>query len=208
MSRNFSLSLSFLHFVIQLCSSVRSVQDLGTEGRWFCLRLGKYSFRESLIHIATVTKSIPLSPRSNISKVAMWESSQWLERINGYKKLQESMDMCTGREGITRIMLKNDVKHQSTNRSIDRSVDRWIDQSIMIQPIVWENYILLWRRMSGGTIFLFGFEKCLWRQSYCWLGSGLVRPLKSFRPGLVSPMRLYGTLLADKWNLKILIFSI
>ena len=39
----------------------------------------------------------------------------------------------------------------------------------------------LWHRMSGGTIFLFGFEKCLWMQPYCLLGSGLVRP-KSFRP--------------------------
>ena len=39
----------------------------------------------------------------------------------------------------------------------------------------------LWRRMSGGTIFLFGFGKCLWRQSYCLLGSRFVRP-KSVRP--------------------------
>ena len=35
---------------------------------------------------------------------------------------------------------------------------------------------LLWHRMSRGTIFLLAFEKCLLRQPYCLLGSGLVRP--------------------------------
>ena len=33
---------------------------------------------------------------------------------------------------------------------------------------------LLWRRMSDSAIFLFSFEKYIWRQPYCFLGSGLV----------------------------------
>ena len=43
---------------------------------------------------------------------------------------------------------------------------------------------LLWRHMSGGAIFSFSFEKCLWRQPYCLLDSGLVRQ-KPVRSGLV-----------------------
>ena len=39
-----------------------------------------------------------------------------------------------------------------------------------------KDYILLWRRKSDCTIFLFAFEICLRRQPCCLLGSGLVCP--------------------------------
>ena len=57
-------------------SSVGSVQDLRTRGRWFDPRLGQYSFRGLMIVIATVV--IPLSPLSIVLTMVMWESSQWL----------------------------------------------------------------------------------------------------------------------------------
>ena len=39
----------------------------------------------------------------------------------------------------------------------------------------------LWRRMCDDNIFLFGLEKCLWRQTYCFLVPGLLLP-KPLRP--------------------------
>ena len=58
-------------------SSVGSVADLRTEGRWFDPRLGQYSLRRFMIVIATTF--IALSPLSVFSTiVTMWESSQWL----------------------------------------------------------------------------------------------------------------------------------
>ena len=47
-------------------SSVASVQDLGTGGRWLDPRLGQYSFRELMIVVATGL--ISLSPMSIVSK--------------------------------------------------------------------------------------------------------------------------------------------
>ena len=47
---------------VYIHSSVGSVADLRTEGRWFDLRLGQYSFRGLTIVIAT--GFIPLSPLS------------------------------------------------------------------------------------------------------------------------------------------------
>ena len=49
-------------------SSVGSVADSKTGGRWFDSRLGQYSFRGF----------IPLSPPSVVSTTVRWESSQWL----------------------------------------------------------------------------------------------------------------------------------
>ena len=57
-------------------SSVGSVADLRTGGRWFDPRLGQYSFRGLMIVIAT--GFIPLSPLSVVSTMVVWESSQWL----------------------------------------------------------------------------------------------------------------------------------
>ena len=57
-------------------SSVGSVRDLRTDGRWFDPRLGQYSFRGLMIVIAT--GFILLSPLSVVSTMVMWESSQWL----------------------------------------------------------------------------------------------------------------------------------
>ena len=57
-------------------SSVGSVKDLRTAGRWFDLRLGQSSFRGLVIVIAT--QFIPLSPLSVVSTMVMWESNHWL----------------------------------------------------------------------------------------------------------------------------------
>ena len=82
--------------------------DLRTGGRWFDPRLGQYSFRGLMIVIAK--GFIPLSPLSVVSKIVMWESSQysWKEYCAEYrlKELQQSMGMCTGRRDITEILLK------------------------------------------------------------------------------------------------------
>ena len=75
-------------------SSVGSVADLRTGGRWFDPRLGQYSLRGLMIVIAT--GFIPFSPLSVVSTMVMWENSHpvagkeycakyWL------KELQESM---------------------------------------------------------------------------------------------------------------------
>ena len=45
-------------------------------------------------------------------------------------------------------------------------------------------WMWLWHRMSGSTIFLLGFEKCLWKQPYCLLRYGLVCP-NSVRPYVI-----------------------
>ena len=74
-------------------SSVGSVVDMKTGGRWFDPRLGQYSFRGLMIAIAT--KFIPLSPLSVVyvrkQPAALKEYcvEHWL------KELQKSMDRCT-----------------------------------------------------------------------------------------------------------------
>ena len=59
-------------------SSVGSIADLRTGGRWFDPCLDQYSFRGLMIVIAT--GFIPLSPLSVVSTMIIWESSQWLEK--------------------------------------------------------------------------------------------------------------------------------
>ena len=56
----------------ELHSSVGSIVDLRTAGRWF----DPYSFQRLMVVI--VTGFIPLSPLSVVSTMVMWESSQWL----------------------------------------------------------------------------------------------------------------------------------
>ena len=56
-------------------SSFGSVVNLRTGGRWFDPRLGQFSFQGSMTVIAT--GFIPLSPRSVVTTMVMWESSQW-----------------------------------------------------------------------------------------------------------------------------------
>ena len=60
-------------------SSVGSVVDLRTGGRWFDPRLGKNSFRGLMIVIAT--RFIPLSPLSVVSTMVKWGSRQWPGKI-------------------------------------------------------------------------------------------------------------------------------
>ena len=60
----------------ELHSSVGSVANLRTGGRWFDPPLGQYYFRGLMIVMATVF--IPFSPLSFVSTMVMWESSQWL----------------------------------------------------------------------------------------------------------------------------------
>ena len=57
-------------------SSVGSIENLRTGGRWFDPQLSQYSFRRLMIVIAT--GFIPLSPLSVVLTMVMWESSQWL----------------------------------------------------------------------------------------------------------------------------------
>ena len=59
-----------------LCRSVGSVQDLRTDGPWFDIKIGQYSFRGLMIVIST--GYIPLSLLSIVSTMVIWESSQWL----------------------------------------------------------------------------------------------------------------------------------
>ena len=51
--------------------------DLRIGGRWFDPRLCQYSFRVLMVIIATGL-AIILSLLSVVSKMVMWESSQWL----------------------------------------------------------------------------------------------------------------------------------
>ena len=55
-------------------SSVSSVAELRTGGRWF----SQCSFRGLMIVIAT--GFIPLAPLSVVSTMVVWESSQWLRK--------------------------------------------------------------------------------------------------------------------------------
>ena len=55
-------------------SSVCSIADLRTGGRWFDSKLSQYSFRELMIVIAK--GFIPLSLLSVVSMMVMWESIQ------------------------------------------------------------------------------------------------------------------------------------
>ena len=57
-------------------SSVGSIVDLRTGGRWFDPWLGQYSFQGLMMVIAT--GFIPLSLLSVVSTMVLWESSQWL----------------------------------------------------------------------------------------------------------------------------------
>ena len=59
-------------------SSVGSVQDLQTRGRWFDPRLGQFSVRGLMIAIAP--GFILLSPVSIATTMVMWESNQWLRK--------------------------------------------------------------------------------------------------------------------------------
>ena len=65
-----------MYYQCTVCSSVGSVTDLRTGGRWFDPRLGQYSFRGLMVFIAT--GFIPLSLLSVVSTMGMWESGQWL----------------------------------------------------------------------------------------------------------------------------------
>ena len=69
-----------LHSLGEPHSSVGSVADLRTGGRFFDPRLGQYSFRGLVIVIATGFVPLSLSPLSVVSTMVMWESSQWLEK--------------------------------------------------------------------------------------------------------------------------------
>ena len=94
-------------------TSVGSVADLRTGGRWFDPRLGQYPVRR--LTIVTATGVIPLSPLSVISTMNMCESSNWLGK---------DIVRCTGRRGITE-RLKDGVKHHTINQSIIEILNTW-----------------------------------------------------------------------------------
>ena len=60
-------------------SSVGTVQDLRTGGRWFDPTLGQYSYQGLMIVIAT--GFIPLSPLSVVSTTVCGKAASGLERI-------------------------------------------------------------------------------------------------------------------------------
>ena len=64
------------YFKAEPHSSVGSVADLRTGGRWFDPWLSQYSVRGLMIVIST--GFIPLSPLSIASAMGMWGSSQWI----------------------------------------------------------------------------------------------------------------------------------
>ena len=99
-------------------SSVGSVADLRTGGRWFDPRLGQYSFRGLIIVIRK--GFIPLSLLSVVSPMVN-QPVAWKEYCAEYwlKELQESTDMCTGRRDITEILLKTALNTiQSINQRL------------------------------------------------------------------------------------------
>ena len=75
--RNYMVLLT-LSFLLQAKphSSVGTVADLRTGGRWLDPRLSHYSFQELMIVV--VTGFTPLSPLSIVSTMVMWENCQWL----------------------------------------------------------------------------------------------------------------------------------
>ena len=90
-------------------SSVGSVADLRTGGRWFDLQLGQYSFRGLMIVIAT--GFIPLSPLSVVStKKKYAKAASGLERILCRVLVKRTpgkhRSRCTSRQDIPEILLK------------------------------------------------------------------------------------------------------
>ena len=81
--------------------SFGSMQDLRTGSRWFDLWLSQYSFWGLMIVI--LTGFIPLLPLPIVLTMVMWESCQWLGKN---RELQKSMYRCSGRCGITELLLK------------------------------------------------------------------------------------------------------
>ena len=75
-SKLWGLYFNCIYALAEPHSSVGSVADLRTGGRWFDPRLGQYSFRRLMIVIATAL--IPLSPLSVVSTTVTWGGSQWL----------------------------------------------------------------------------------------------------------------------------------
>ena len=102
---NASVSFS-LSSLAEPHSSVGSVADLRTGGRWFHPRLGQYSFRGLII--VTATGFIPLSPLSVVSTTTGKQQVACKEYCAEYwlKELQESMDKCNGHRDMTEIRLK------------------------------------------------------------------------------------------------------
>ena len=73
------------------------------EHGWLNAWLSQYSFRGLMTVI--VTGFIPLSALPIVSKMVMWESSQWPGK-NIKQSTQERMNRCTGSFNIIKILLK------------------------------------------------------------------------------------------------------
>ena len=101
-------------------SSVGSVADLRTGGRWFDPRLGQYSFRGLMIsHCDRIHSSLTgvlCFDNGYVGKQRVtWKeycAESWL------KELQERMNRRNGRRDITEIL-----KHHTINQSINQSID-------------------------------------------------------------------------------------
>ena len=102
-------------------SSVGSVADLRTGGRWFDPRVSQYSFRGLMRVIAT--GFIPLSRCFDNGYVGKqpFGLERILYQLYWLKELQESMDRCTGRRAVTEILLKTTLNAiQSINPSTSK----------------------------------------------------------------------------------------
>ena len=93
-------------------SSVSSVADLRTRGRWFDPQLGQYSFaRINDSHCDRIHSC--LTAASCFDNGYVWKQPVlWKEYCAVYslKELQESTDRCTGRSERTQILLKTALK--------------------------------------------------------------------------------------------------
>ena len=129
------LSVSFS--VTEPHSSVRSVSDLRTGGRWFDLRLGQYSIQGLMIFITI--GFIPLLLLSILSTMVHVgkQPVAWKEYCTEYwlKKLHESMDRCTGHYDITEILLEMALNTIEPNQSI------FLCLSLVLSPIPDRNII-------------------------------------------------------------------
>ena len=101
-------------------SSVGSVADLRTGGRWFDCRLGQYSFGSHCDRIHSSLIAVRCFDNDYVGK----QPVAWKEYCAEYwlKDLHESMGRCTGRRDIMKYCWK--LRYTPYNQSINQSIRR------------------------------------------------------------------------------------
>ena len=132
------IPLPFQAMTAEPHSSVGSVADLRTGGRWFDLRLGQYFFRGLMKVIAT--GFILLSPLSIVSTMVMWESSQWL----GKKLCGVLLKRTPGKHGKVHWLpryywntVENGVKHHTIGKTLHGPCYTQVKAMKMMANIQW-----------------------------------------------------------------------